>query len=177
MNLEDKNIRKALAEKYLSAETSVEVERALAIYYSDHQPEEDEKALAAMVTAAAGEWLLSDEGAKEFDRIASPNAILLKTNIFRWAAGIAVVAAAVALFFILNSRIPQEKPISPVEIAEGIDQLMNLKPDDITSITAIPKGSRAILTAKLKDGSECSYIMTIEEGTGNLSLVAVNIED
>ncbi len=177
MNLDDKNIRKALAEKYLSAETSVEEERALAIYYSDHKPEEDEKAFAAMVTATAGEWLLPDEGAKEFDRIASPNAILLKTNIFRWAAGIAAVAAAVALFFILNSRIPQEKPISPVEIAEGIDQLMNLKPDDITSITAIPKGSRAILTAKLKDGSECSYIMTIEEGTGNLSLVAVNIED
>ena len=68
-------------------------------------------------------------------------------------------------------------PTVTVEIAEGIDQLMNLKPDDITSITAIPKGSRAILTAKLKDGRECSYIMTIEEGTGNLSLVAVNIED
>lgn len=128
-----------------------------------------------MLTATVEGWLLSDEGADEYDRIATSKAIPLKMNIFRWAAGI--VAAAVALFFILNSRIPQEKPISPVEIAEGIDQLMNLKPDDITSITAIPQGSRAILTAKLKDGRECSYIMTIEEGTGNLSLVAVNIED
>ncbi len=177
MNLEDKNIRTALAEKYLSGETSVEEERALAIYYSSHQSDKDEKAFAAMVTATAGDYLLSDEGAKEFDRIAVPKASPLKMKIFRWAGGIAAVAAAVALFFILNSRIPQEKPISPVEIAEGIDQLMNLKSDDITSITAIPQGSRAILTAKLKDGRECSYIMTIEEGTGNLSLVAVNIED
>lgn len=102
-----------------------------------------------MLTATVEGWLLSDEGADEYDRIATSKAIPLKMNIFRWAAGI--VAAAVALFFILNSRIPQEKPISPVEIA--------------------------ILTAKLKDGRECSYIMTIEEGTGNLSLVAVNIED
>ena len=50
MNLEDKNIRKALAEKYLSAETSVEEERALAIYYSDHQAEEDEKAFTEKLT-------------------------------------------------------------------------------------------------------------------------------
>lgn len=173
MNLDDKNIRKALAEKYLSAETSVEEERALAIYYSDHKPEEDEKAFAAMITATAGGWLLSDDGAGEFDRIASPNAIPLKTNIFRWAAGIAA-AAAVALGIILPSKKEEETPLSPVVIAEGIGQLMDINSGEVESISAVPQGSKALVTLKLRDGSEYYYMMTYNEDAGTTSLVAIN---
>ena len=175
MNLEDKNIRTALAEKYLSGETSVEEERALAIYYSSHQSDKDEKAFAAMVTATAGEYLLSDEGAKEFDRIAVPKASPLKMKIFRWAGGIAAVAAAaVALLLVLRTVVPEEKPLSPVVIAEGIGQLIDLNPERIESVNAVPQGSRAIVTVRMKNGEELYYIMTYSESSGSTSLVAIN---
>ena len=122
------------------------------------------------------EKYLSDEAVAEFDRIVGEyEKPIRRRKALRWAAGIAA-AAVVALVIFINTESDADVRISPVEIAEGIDQLMNLKPEEISSITAIPQGSRAILTAKMKDGRECSYIMTIEEGTGNLSLVAVNTE-
>lgn len=175
MNLEDKNIRKALAEKYLSAETSVEEEIALAGYYSDHQPEEDEKAFAAMLTATVEGWLLSDEGADEYDRIATSKAIPLKMNIFRWAAGI-VAAAVVALGIILPLLNEKETPLSPVVIAEGIGQIMEMEiySGKVESISAVPQGSKALITLKLRDGSEYYYMMTYNESAGAMALVAVN---
>ena len=122
------------------------------------------------------EKYLSDEAVAEFDRIVDEyERPLRRRRVLRWTAGIAA-AAVVALVLLVNPDSGKRDPISPVEIAEGIDRLMNLNPDEITSITAIPQGSKAILTAQLKDGRKCSYIMTIEEGTGNLSLVAVNNE-
>jgi hypothetical protein len=166
MNLEDKNIRKALAEKYLSAETSVEEERALACYYSDHQAEEDEKAFAAMVTATAGDYLLSDEGAEEYDWNAAPKAIPLKINIFRWAFGTVAVAAAVILGVILFQNPVKETPISAVTIAETIGEIMRLNEENILSIEAKPQGSKAVLTVNLKNGITQTYIMTLDEETG-----------
>ena len=122
------------------------------------------------------EKYLSDEAVAEFDRIVDEcERPLRRRRVLRWTAGIAA-AAVVALVLLVNPDSGRRDPISPVDIAEGIDRLMNLNPDEITSITAIPQGSKAILTAQLKDGRKCSYIMTIEEGTGNLSLVAVNNE-
>ena len=121
------------------------------------------------------EKYLSDEAVAEFDRIVGEYERPLRRRIvLRWTAGIAAAAAVAVLFLLVNPNSGKETLLSPVEIAEGIDRLMNLKPDEITSITAIPQGSKAILTARLKDGSECSYIMAIEEGSGTMSLVAVN---
>ena len=122
------------------------------------------------------EQYLSDEAVAEFDRIVSGyERPLRRRRVLRWTAGIAAAAFA-ALVMILTPGSDGDSQITPMEIAEGIDQLMNLKPEEISSITAIPKGSRVILTARLKDGSECSYIMTIEESSGTMSLVAVNNE-
>ena len=123
------------------------------------------------------EKYLSDEAVAEFDRIVSGYEKKLRRRItLRWAAGLAA-AAVVALFIIPNRENDVDSLISPMEIAEGIEQLMNLNAEEITSITAIPQGSKAILTAKMKDGREYSYIMTIEEGSGNLSLVAFNTKE
>lgn len=124
------------------------------------------------------EKYLSDEAVAEFDRIVDEyERPLRRRRVLRWTAGIAAAAAIAAIVLLVNLDSGKKVPISPVDIAEGIDQLMNLKPEEISSITAIPKGSRAVLTAKMKDGRECSYIMTIEEGTGDLSLVAINTEE
>ena len=121
------------------------------------------------------EKYLSDEAVAEFDRIVCEyERPLRRRRTLRWTAGIAAAAAVTALVLSVNPDSGKEIPLSPVEIAEGIDQLMTLNPEDISSITAIPQGSKAILTARLKDGSECSYIMTIEEGSGTMSLVASN---
>lgn len=121
------------------------------------------------------EKYLSDEAVTEFDRIVKEyERPFRRRRTLRWAAGIATAAAVATLVLLVNPDSGNEIPLGPVEIAEGIDRLMNLKPDEITSITAIPQGSRAILIARLKDGSECSYIMTIEEGSGTMSLVASN---
>ena len=121
------------------------------------------------------EKYLSDEAVAEFDRIVDEyERPLRRRKVLRWTAGIAAAAAVATLVLLVRPDSGREIPLSPVEIAEGINQLMNLKPEEITSITAVPQGSRAILTARLKDGSECSYIMTIEKGSGTMSLVASN---
>ena len=120
------------------------------------------------------EKYLSDEAVEQFDRIVEEyERPLRRRRAIRWLSGIAAAAIA-AMILIIHPNSRKEVPLSTVEIAEGIEQLMNLNPNDITSVTAIPKGSKAILSAHLKDGSNCSYIMTIEEGSGTMSLVASN---
>ena len=96
-----------------------------------------------------------------------------RRNVRWWAlAGIAC-AAAIALFFWLVPATPSSgEPMTPVQIAEGIQQMMLLDIGDIESIEAVPKDSYAILTAHLKDGSICSYILTYDEGEGTTSLLA-----
>ena len=108
MNLEDRNIRRTLADKYLSAETTIREERELAEYYQSHSPEDDEKALAGLLLAIEGERLLSDDGEAEFDRIVNENKQSLnRRRVLRLAAGIAA-AAVVALGIILPSKKEEE---------------------------------------------------------------------
>ena len=166
MNLKDKNIRIALAEKYLAAETSVKEEIELAAYYSSHRPDDDEKVFAAMLSATSGDYLLSDEGADEFDKIAASGATRPKRRLFRWVSGIAAAAAAVVLAVFIFRTPAEETPLSAVTIAETIGELMNLDEGNIISIEAKPQGSKAILTVNMKNGGTRTYIMTMEEETG-----------
>ena len=174
MNLEDRNIRRTLADKYLSAETTIREERELAEYYQSHSPEDDEKALAGLLLAIEGERLLSDDGEAEFDRIVNENKQSLnRRRVLRLAAGIAA-AAVVALGIILPSKKEEETPLSPVVIAEGIGPLMDINSGEVESISAVPQGSKALVTLKLRDGSEYYYMMTYNEDAGTTSLVAIN---
>jgi hypothetical protein len=83
--------------------------------------------------------------------------------------GAAVVA--LVLWLVPTHKAP-ENPLTPIQIAEGIQQMMLLEIGDIDSIVATPKDSYAILTARLKDGSTCSYILKCNDAEGTTTLLA-----
>ena len=169
MNLKDKNIRIALAEKYLAAETSVKEEIELAAYYSSHRPDEDEKVFAAMLS---GDYLLSDEGADEFDKIAASGATRPKRRVFRWVSGIAA-AAAVTFAIILPIR-KSEPQISPLVIYEGISSLIKMNPEIVESVNAIPQGNKVLVTVNLKNGDKRKFLLSYDEQKGTTSFSVYN---
>ena len=190
-DLADKNSRKALIERYLEAETTPAEEQRLRDWFARHQAEADEREIALLVGLAApcASCLPElDETEAEFDRLvaAGGNGSNNSSNgsnngngrgrrRLRWRAGIAAAAAAaIALFFFLRPAGSKEQPISPVAIAEGIRQIMMLSPDEIETVVATPSGSKAILTAYLKDGRTFSYILTYDTDDGTTSLLAYN---
>ena len=185
--LADKNSRKALIERYLEAETTPAEEQRLRDWFARHQAEADEREIALLVGLAApcASCLPElDETEAEFDRLVAAggngsnngnNGNGRGRRRLRWRAGIAAAAAAaIALFFFLRPAGSKEQPISPVAIAEGIRQIMMLSPDEIETVVATPSGSKAILTAYLKDGRTFSYILTYDTDDGTTSLLAYN---
>ena len=110
----------------------------------------------------------------EFDRILAEDG-RKRRNVRRWSLLGIACAAAIALFFWLVPAVPSSGDLmTPVQIAEGIQQMMLLDIGDIESIEAVPKDSYAILTAHLKDGSSCSYILKCDEVEGTTTLLAYN---
>ena len=122
------------------------------------------------------EWIdrYLDEGEFEFDRILAEGESKRRRKIIRWSAVLgATCAAAVALvLWLVPTHKAQENPLTPIQIAEGIQQMMLLEIGDIDSIVATPKDSYAILTARLKDGSTCSYILKCNDAEGTTTLLA-----
>ena len=181
-DLADKNKRKALIERYLEAETTPAEEQRLRDWFARHQAEADEREIALLVGLAApcASCLPElDETEAEFDRLVAAGGNGSNNGggrrRLRWRAGIAAAAAAaIALFFFLRPVGSKEQPISPVAIAEGIRQIMMLSPDEIETVVATPSGSKAILTAYLKDGRTFSYILTYDTDDGTTSLLAYN---
>ena len=116
-----------------------------------------------------------DDTAAEFDRIVAEGEgrrhrkVVLRTALL----GAAAVAAGFALFLRPSPANPTaDSPLTPVQIAEGIRQMMLLDIGEINSIVATPEGSCAILTAYLKDGSTCSYILKCNDAEGITTLLA-----
>ena len=182
-DLADKNSRKALIERYLEAETTPAEEQRLRDWFARHQAEADEREIALLVglVAPCASCLPElDETEAEFDRLVAAggngsNNGNGRGGRLRWRAGIAAAAAAaITLFFFLRPAGSKEQPISPVAIAEGIRQIMMLSPDEIETVVATPSGSKAILTAYLKDGRTFSYILTYDTDDGTTSLLAYN---
>ena len=115
-----------------------------------------------------------DEGEAEFDRILAEGESRRRRRIVRWTAlaGTACAAAVALLLWLVPVRKAPENLMTPIQIAEGIQQLMLLDIGDIESIMATPKDSYAILTARLKDGSTCSFILKCNEVEGTTTLLA-----
>jgi hypothetical protein len=110
----------------------------------------------------------------EFDRIFAEDG-RRRRNVRRWALLGITCAAAIALLFWLVPATPSSGDLmTPVQIAEGIQQMMLLDIGDIEFIEAVPKDSYALLTAHLKDGSTCSYILKCNDAEGTTTLLAYN---
>ena len=163
MDIDNKQERKTLIESYLNADTTVAEERALAEYYATHTADADEKAVAQLILASNPALkCLSDSGEQEFDRIVEGrrHTIGFRTAL-KWVSGI---AAAIALVVIVRgaflSHIDNQCDITPIEIAQTLNTLMNLSADEIESMTATPCGKNVLITAKMKDNSSSTYILT-----------------
>ena len=116
-----------------------------------------------------------DDSEAEFDRVLAAGERKRHRRTMRWAAGFATACAAIALvLWLMTSRQAAESPLTPIQIAAGIQQMMLLDIGDVQSIEATPEGSHAILTAHLKDGTSCSYIMKCDEVEGTTTLLAYN---
>ena len=115
-----------------------------------------------------------DDSEAEFDRILAEGESRRRRKIIRWTAlaGTACAAAVALLLWLVPARKAAENLLTPIQIAEGIQQMMLLDIGDVDSIVATPKDSYAILTARLKDGSTCSYILKCNDAEGTATLLA-----
>ena len=100
---------------------------------------QDNRTLAELENA-----YLSDASAAEFDRIVRKSESRRRRPIV-WGTMLAA-AASLALILTLNLR-DSKCGFDGIEIAEGIQQIMNLDTDNVRSVTATPEGNRVILTA------------------------------
>ena len=115
-----------------------------------------------------------DNSEAEFDRVLAVGERKRHRRNMRRAAGFATTCAAAVALVLWHkpTRQATESPLTPIQIAAGIQQMMLLDIGDIQTIEATPEGSYAILTAHLKDGTSCSYIMECDEVEGTTTLLA-----
>lgn len=175
MNIEDKDIRRALIEKYLNAETTVSEEIALSQWFAAHPAGPDEAAVAKLIGLDhPSVEALSEEGDVEFDRIAGhqPSVKSRKPvrQVILYAAGI---AAAALLVLALHTTTHKTPDFTPLEIAEEMNALMSIGMEEIESISAKPSGRNILITANLKDGSSSTFLMSRNPETGGLQLLSM----
>lgn len=114
---------------------------------------------------------LSDESAAEFDRLVARDVSRRRRRCF--GAAMLAAAASAALVLTLWPRGGSEG-FDGLEIAEGIEHILELDSGSIESVTAKPDGGRVVLTAVMSDGSRCSYVMSRAKGTSAVSITATN---
>ena len=118
-----------------------------------------------------------DDTEAEFDRMLAEGERKRRRKVVRWTAllGTAVAAGLALLLWLGPTRPASSSPLTPIQIAEGIQQMMLLDIGDIESIVVKPTDSYAILTARLKDGNTCSYILKCNDDEGTTTLLAYTI--
>lgn len=180
MDLKDRNIRKALLEKYLEGDTDAAQEKLLAEYFASVGPDEEERPVARLLLAERSMFSAAGHDASdEFDRIVAAHSRKRKRLSVRIAAFAASfsVAAAVLLMVSVRTDIGRDNAdagFGTIEIARSIQELMDLGICDIESITAKPSGSEVLLEVRLTDGSTRTYLMTKNAWDSSTSLTAIN---
>lgn len=158
---------KSWKENYLDAETDVAQERWLAQWCTTHGAEPDEEAVAKLVLAEYPEAVY-DAGERVFEAMMA----LRRKRMVRWACGMAA-CLAVAVGLGISLSLPRPAEFNGWEIAQGIERIMSLDMEQVECVTARPKGKKVILTAVMKDGSRCAYVMRKDGGTSSVSIAAM----
>lgn len=175
MDIRNKEIRKRLIARYLDAETTPVEERMLADYYLVNtdidEGEKDVAKLIRMENIYAS--FLSDEGVEEFDRIINETKQKSIRIPLRWMVWTGAIAASIALFFVVSPLLNPKTP-ETVEIAENIQQIMDLGMDEVLSITATPVDDFVWVKAVMKNGTTKTFIMSEDKKTGATSLLSIN---
>lgn len=119
---------------------------------------------------------LSDEGVEVFDNVVEgARRRSGRAKILSWSAAVLTAAAVAAMFFLPSFYQPVDTTdISSVQIAEAIQNIIDLDLGDVETINATPMGDKAILTATLRDGSTYIYIMSCNTDDGSTSILAYN---
>lgn len=173
MDIKNKEIRLELIARYLDAETSPTEEMMLMDYYgNNNHVDDDEQAFAQTIRMEKmNVSLLSDEGVEEFERIVGEAKQETRRIPSRWIAWASGIAATITLAFMM---IPSSPQTSTLEIAQSIQQVMNLPNDDILSVIATPIDDCVWVKAELKDGSSKTFIMNQDKEKGTTTLLAIN---
>lgn len=138
--------------------------------------------------------LLSDEAEKEFDRMVSGRRPAVCRPVMRkpawkrilWYVSLPACAAAIALAVALlhtgsGSDPEPETPfasgkghLDALRLAGNMQSLMDIADGHIASVSAVPSGDAALVTARFTDGTSRLYIMTYNGDEGSASLIALN---
>lgn len=114
--LDNKEIRKEILRRYLDAETTIAEERALAEYFLQHDPDDEERALATMIVA---ENSISRVGFEED----SANAGVINQNgwaRYWWAGMVAAIAVAVTCFVWISGEKTVDTEVEKTAIASNV---------------------------------------------------------
>ena len=149
--------RKTLIERYLSADATPEEERLLAQSFASFPPEgEEEKAVAELFD--------------QMVRSARKRAIRIWSLTF---SSVAAVLLAVAFLHRKPESVETESP-STMEWLQQLQLISNMDPAEAEDYEFRPVGDGFIMTARFKDGSEASYILTPMDGGNTFHLVSMN---
>lgn len=171
IDIRNKEMRRELIRRYMDAETSPNEEKLLANYYTCHEPDNDEQAIAQLIRMEnINDSLLSDEGVDEFDRIINGAKQKNKQNRMYWIAWASGIVAIIALLFM---SVPSTSQLNTTEIAQSIHEMMNLPMNDIVSITATPIDEHVWIKTTLKDGTTQTFIMEKDKEKGTTTLLAI----
>lgn len=165
----NRDSRKSLIERYLNAETDPAQERMLAEWFASHKAEPEELSVAILILAEHPEAGY-DAAAKEFDAIMDSRR--RRARLVRWACEAAAVAVMVCVGALFSHS--DSCAFDGMEIAQGIEHIISLDTENVSSVTARPKGKNIILTVQMNDGTQYAYLMTKDGGTSAISITAMN---
>ena len=136
--------------------------------------------------------LLSDEAEREFDRLVSGRGPAVCRPVMRkpawkrilWYVSLPACAAAIALAVVLLHTGSGSDPepsdtagkgyLDALRLAGNMQSLMDIADGHIASVSAVPSGDAALVTARFTDGTSRLYIMTYNGDEGSASLIALN---
>ena len=192
---QDREFYRDLAARYLEADTTAEEEKALAEYLARYAESAEDKALARLLMLEHHGYLhvsgpcadmeedacvpLSDEAEKEFDRMVSGRRPAVCRPVMRkpvwkrilWYVSLPVCAAIALAVVLLTAG---KGRLDALRLAGNMQSLMDIADGHIASVSAVPSGDAALVTARFTDGTSRLYIMTYNGDEGSASLIALN---